>query len=56
MSGGPARTQIGDDDEDDENLIAEELAAFKASRAIALQKAQLDPVLEAARAGNDVEV
>ena len=48
--------QLGDEDEEDETLIAEELAAYKASRAVALQKAELDPVLEAARAGDDEKV
>ena len=52
--GTSSRGQLGDDDEEDEALIAEELAAYKASRAKALADAELDPVLEAAREG-DIE-
>ena len=48
--------QLGDDDVEDEHLIEEELKAYKASRAAALQQAKLHPVLEAARQGNDKEV
>ncbi len=47
---------IGGGGEDDENLIAEELAAYHASRKAALAKAELDPVLEAARAGDAEKV
>ena len=48
--------QLGDDDIEDEHLIEEELKAYKASRAAALQQAKLHPVLEAARQGNDKQV
>lgn len=45
-------SSLGDNDIDEDDLIAEQLAAYKASRDIALQKAELHPVLKAARDGN----
>jgi hypothetical protein len=49
-------SQLGDDEVDEQELIAEQLAAFKASRAVALERAKLHPVLEAARTGATEQV